>query len=111
MGGFNLPPGCTTQDIENAFGDHMPAACEDCRFIDPKTDELICPFGDQYEFCPDVGIIKTCEFCKKPIGLVPGLIKFSTSFMCELYCCSQECLDKLKPELDRQIKEMMKDGA
>lgn len=105
-GGSNLPPGCTVGDIERAFGDDMPAACDTCRYFDEKTAQPVCPFGERYEFCPDVGLVKECQVCKKPMGIVPGCVKHTVVFMEELYCCSEACRDKLKAQVDKQIKDM-----
>ena len=108
-GGSNLPPGCTVGDIERAFGDNMPAACEDCKHFGEGGDE-ICPFGERFEFCPAVGVVKECAVCKKPMGIVPGCVEHKVSFWDEMYCCSRECLDKLRVSIDKHIKDMEGSG-
>lgn len=59
MSGYNLPPGCTTRMIEDAFGEEYP--CEVCGKF---PDDCICPE------CP------TCGSCGDPnCYLKHGLIR------------------------------------
>ena len=106
-GNSNLPPGCTVGDIGRAFGgEDPPAECDDCEHVDKETGDVRCPFGEQFEYCPRVGVVKECEVCKKPMGIVPGCVKHKVSFFHEMYCCSEACRDKLKASIDKQIKDM-----
>jgi len=104
----NLPPGCTNNNIEQAFGDNLPPMCENCEHR-IEENNYQCPINFRFSLCPHIEIIKRCAQCKKEMYIVPGLIEKEciTHSWEDGYCCSKECANTLQSEIDKGIKELM----
>lgn len=102
----NLPPGCSNNNIENAFGEDLPPKCENCEHC-IEENEYICPLKWNYNMCPHICIIKNCAHCKKEMYIVPGIItkECIAHGWDNTYCCSSECAEKAQIEINESIKD------
>jgi len=70
--GWDLPPGCTDKDIDNAFGDPDTKTCKTCNdeFEPEDDDQVECEHCRTHSHCCDVKFdqdIRICPKCKENV--------------------------------------------